>query len=255
MTVEPRILPVLLLSGSQLVKTIRFLDPIYVGDPINVLSIFNDYEVDEIAIMDISAAQSRKPPHFENLRRFAEECFIPLAFGGALQTMAQLEQLFRIGYEKAILNTALAEDPGFVEDAVRSFGSQAIVASIDARKTSTGYIPCMRGGSQPVGVGDVLSYAKRAEQLGVGEIIITSIDREGTGEGYDLDLVRMVTSAVNVPVIAHGGAGSRRDLGRPIAEAGASASAAGSLFVFQKGRSGVLVNYPNRKQVERLIGL
>lgn len=246
---EPRIIPALLLDGAQLVKTSRFADPVYVGDAINVLSIFNDFEVDEIVLLDIGAAHSRTPSPMVDLRRYAEECFIPLAYGGGITALDEVAALFDAGYEKVILNSVLAEDPALVESAAARFGRQAVVAGIDVRSgTVQG-----RGGTAPI-ADDPAVWARRAVELGAGEILLTSIDREGTYEGFDLDLIRSVTSAVDVPVIAHGGAAKRKQLADPITEAGASAVAAGSLFVFQGQSRGVLVNYPSRSQVERLLG-
>ena len=251
MHVEPRVIPVLLIADGRFVKTRRFSDPVYVGDPINVLSIFNDFEVDEIITLDIEAAKSRVPQTFELLQHRAEECFIPLAYGGGLTTLEQIGEVFRAGYEKAVVNSLLSDDPEIVESAASRYGSQAIVASIDVsgsrgeRKVKT------HGNSQEV-EDSPATWARRAVDLGVGEILVTAIDHEGTGAGFDLELVREVTEAVNVPVIAHGGAGHRSDLALPVEEAGASAVAAGSLFVFQSQDRGVLINYPPRSQIERL---
>jgi cyclase len=233
------------------VKTRQFSDPVYVGDPVNVLSIFNSFEVDEIVILDIEGPARGGPADPDLLRQCAEECFIPLAYGGGLRAMGELSSLFAIGFEKAVLNTALAAATDLVRDAVREFGSQAIVASIDVRGPGSGGSVVVEAGRSDTGA-DPVTWARRAQELGVGEILITSVDREGTMEGYDLDLVEAVASAVDVPVIAHGGAGRRSDLVDPVAKAGASAVAAGSLFVFQRSRESVLVNYPTRTQLERL---
>ena len=249
---EPRVIPALLLQDGQFVKTRAFEDPIYVGDPINILSIFNDFEVDEIVILDIRAARDRVPAPFEDLRRYAEECFIPLAYGGGLTSIEQLRQLFDTGYEKAVLNSALADAPEFVEAAATTFGSQSVVASIDVVTSSVGEEQVVvHGGADVVGQSPV-EWARRAVDLGVGEILLTSVNREGTGQGYDLDLVSKVRSVVNIPVIAHGGAGSREDLAQPVLLSGASAVAAGKLFVFQGPDRGVLVNYLSRNQIKRL---
>ena len=254
MHANPRVIPALLLEDGQFVKTRNFSDSVYVGDPVNILSIFNEFEVDEIVILDIRAARDRVPAPVAELRHYAQECFIPLAYGGGLTSINQLSELFNAGFEKAILNSVLADEPSFVEIAATTFGSQAIVASIDVIATPAGESVVVHGGRDLVGQAPV-EWAQRAVSLGVGEILLTSVDREGTGKGFDLDLVATVQSAVDIPVIAHGGAGSREDLAKPVLDSGASAVAAGSLFVFQGKDRGVLVNYPARSQILRLLSI
>lgn len=253
MALEPRVIPCLLLSGSKLVKTRRFAEPAYVGDPVNVLSIFNSFEVDEIVLLDIDGARRRSPAALDQLRQYAEECFIPLGYGGGLSSVEEMRAVLAAGYEKVIVNTLLADDPNVVAEAAAVFGSQAVVASIDVRRTDGARAVCVNGGDREVSR-DPVGWATRAAELGVGEILLTSIDAEGTMEGYDLPLVRDTAQAVDVPVIAHGGAGRRAHLAKPVLEAGASAVAAGSLFVFQRSRESVLINYPSRTQIERLFG-
>jgi cyclase len=251
---EPRVIPALLLSDGQLVKTRRVADPTYVGDPVNVLSIFNDFEVDEIVLLDIGAAHRRTPSDMTELRHYAEECFIPLAYGGGITDIDQISALFGSGYETVVLNTVVHDDPALVEQAAARFGSQAVVVGIDVRATPDGHRVMVTGGSVDTGVAPA-AWARQAVERGAGEVLLTSIDREGTYAGFDLDLIAEVTAAVDVPVIAHGGASKRRELAIPVIEAGASAVAAGSLFVFQGADRGVLVNYPSRSQVTRLLGL
>lgn len=248
---EPRVIPCLLLSGSQLVKTRRFAEPTYVGDPVNVLSIFNSFEVDEIVLLDIDGASRRAPAPLDRLRQYAEECFIPLAYGGGLTTIEQMRAVLAAGYEKVVVNTLLAEEPSVVREAAAVFGSQAVVASIDVVARDGAYAVVVRGGTAEVGAAPV-AWATRAAELGVGEILLTNVDAEGTMEGFDLELIRDVAGAVEVPVIAHGGAGRRAHLRGPVIEAGASAVAAGSLFVFQRSRDSVLINYPSREQIRLL---
>jgi cyclase len=252
MALEPRVIPSLLLSGAQLVKTRRFAEPAYVGDPVNVLSIFNSFEVDEIILLDIDGARRRTPAALDQLSQYAEECFIPLAYGGGLSSVEEMRAVLAAGYEKVIVNSLLAEEPTVVADAADALGSQAVVASIDVRGRDGGASVWVRGGTVDVGHHPV-AWATRAAALGIGEIMLTSIDAEGTMQGYDLELIREVADAVDVPLIAHGGAGRRADLGRPIRDAGASAVAAGSLFVFQRSRESVLINYPSRVQIEHLL--
>ena len=251
MQVEPRVIPVLLIADGQFVKTRCFRDPVYVGDPVNVLSIFNEFVVDEIITLDITAAKSRVPQSFALLQHYAEECFIPLAYGGGLSTLEQIGEVFKAGYEKVVLNSLLADQPSIVESAANRYGSQAIVASIDVRGGLDDRRVVVHG-NRDVVTDSAAGWARRAVDLGAGEILVTSVDREGTGTGFDLELVTEVTDAVNVPVIAHGGAGQRAELPLPVLESGASAVAAGSLFVFQSHGRGVLINYPPRSQIEEL---
>lgn len=249
----PRVIPCLLLDGVQLVKTTQFQDPAYVGDPVNVLSIFNSFEVDEIVLLDIGAAGSGVPANAEDLARYAEECFIPLAYGGGLNDVDAIERIFSIGYEKVVLNSVLADDPEVVTKTAEVFGSQAVVAAVDVRGGPGAWMSHTHGATRSTGQ-DPVAWARRAEDLGAGEILVTSVDREGTMSGFDLDLVEAVSAAVSVPVIAHGGAAKRKELSGPLAR-GASAVAAGSLFVFQGPSRGVLVNYPSRTQLIGLLGL
>lgn len=251
MDIYPRVIPALLLSDGRLVKTRRFEDPVYVGDPVNVLSIFNDFEVDEIILLDIDNARSREAVNLDLLGHLATECFIPLAYGGGVTTVAQARRIIASGFEKIVVNTALLEDPDEVRAMVSALGSQAVVGSADVRSTDRGYEVFTRGATVATGL-DIETWARHAQDVGVGEIIVTSVDREGTREGYDVDLVKHVTSVVDVPVIAHGGGGSRSDLVEPVRVAGASAVAAGSQFVFQRGRQSVLINYPSRSDIGQL---
>jgi imidazoleglycerol phosphate synthase cyclase subunit len=246
--VYPRIIPALLLQDGRLVKTRQFADPTYVGDPVNVLSIFNDFEVDEISLLDISGARSRTPTSVELLHRLSTECFVPLSYGGGIQTAEQARAIIACGFEKVVLNTLLLERPDEVRRIVSALGSQAVVGALDVRRTSDGYRIYARGGSASDGL-SIEQWAAQAREVSVGEVLVTSIDREGTREGIDLGLVSLVTSLVDVPVIAHGGAGDRADLVAPIREAAASAVAAGSQFVFQNGRESVLINYPSRDEI------
>lgn len=250
---QTRVIPALLLDGDRFVKTIRFSDPTYVGDPVNVLSIFNDFEVDEIVLLDIGAAARRYPIQFDLLQRLASEAFVPLAYGGGVETVAEAEELVRLGFEKIVVNTALVTAPDEVRRMVESLGAQAIVGAVDARAHATGYDVIVRGGDEETGL-DLDAWIALARDVGVGEVLVTSIDREGTRVGIDLHLTKHVADAMDVPVIAHGGAGSRQMLVDPIEVAGAQAVAAGSQFVMQGSRDSVLVNYPTRVELAELFG-
>lgn len=248
----PRVIPCLLLDGESLVKTTRFANPVYIGDPINVISIFSSLAADELLLLDISATREENGPRFDLLERVAEECFVPLSYGGGLATAEQVGRVIEIGFEKVVLNTSTALHPELLAETATRFGRQALVASIDARRHPDGtYDVAVRGGTEPLGI-DPVTHAQTVLDLGAGEILLTAIDRDGTMSGYDLDLTAAVSSAVSIPVIACGGAGTRADLAAPVHQAGASAVGAGSLFVFKGRERGVLINYPSRAQLDHI---
>lgn len=250
---QSRVIPVLLLEDDRLVKTVRFGDPVYVGDPVNVLSIFSEFEVDEILLLDIGAAARRYGIQFQLLERFTSEAFVPLAYGGGVESLAQAEELVRIGFEKVVVNSCLVHDPGEVRRMVETLGSQAVVASVDVRTQTVGYEIFTHGGASAAPL-SLDEWIDRAREVGVGEVLVTSIDREGTRVGTDLHLTKHVVDALDVPVIAHGGAGTRQMLVDPIKVAGAQAVAAGSQFVMQGSRESVLINYPSPDELARLFG-
>lgn len=244
-----RVIPVLLLTGRRLVKTVKFKNRIYVGDPINTLKIFNDKEVDELAVLDIDATVTGREPDYDYIERLASQCFMPLAYGGGVCTADQASRLLSIGVEKVILNTAAVGDLSIVSAAAAVAGSQSIVVSIDAKKNWFGrHQVRSAGGSKRTGL-DPAAFARAAADHGAGEILINSIDRDGTQSGYDLDLIGEVASAVRVPVIACGGANSLYDFSAAV-NAGASAVAAGSMFVFTGPLRAVLINFPSRSDLE-----
>jgi cyclase len=231
---------------------VKFASPRYVGDPINVVQIFNDLEVDEVVLLDIGAARTRREPRFDLIGRIASEAFMPFAYGGGIRDLAGAAKLFALGIEKVVLNTAAVESPELVTALAGTFGSQAIVGSIDVRRGRDGsWTGWTRGGTRDTGraPGDL---AAALESLGAGEILVQSIDRDGTWLGYDLELVRAVSGQVSVPVVACGGAGGNADLVGAIRDGGASAAAAGSLFVFQGQGLGVLVNFPTGAELAEL---
>lgn len=248
----PRVIPCLLIDDEAMVKTIRFEQPGYLGDPINVINLFNRFEVDEITLLDIRATVRDRPPPFGLIEQLASECWVPLAYGGGIQTMEDVRTVLSIGVEKVVIGTAASGDGRLIAHAAEIFGSQAVVVAIDARGSAQGgHEVYVRSGQSPVG-SDPASWARRAERLGAGEVLVTSIDRDGTMDGYDIGLIAMVSEAVTIPVIACGGAGQRADLPIPVRDAGASAVAAGSIFVYQSRERGVLINYPERHQLEAL---
>jgi len=244
-----RAIPCLLLSNGGLVKTRKFKNGVYVGDPINVIRIFNEKEVDELVLLDIRASLEKRPPNYALLTEIASECFMPLAYGGGITSIDQIRTLLRLGIEKVVLNTALNRDPNFVKEAVAAFGSQAIVASIDVRRKLFNRREVMTlAGTEATGL-DPVEAALKAEELGVGEILLTSIDAEGSMEGYDIDLLAKVSQSVNVPVIASGGAGKLEDFRSAVNEGHASAVSAGSMFVFYGPHRAVLITYPEYREL------
>lgn len=248
-----RVIPVLLLRGESLVKTVRFGKFTYVGDPCNTVRIFNELEVDELCVLDITATRQGRGPNLPLLADMANECFMPLSYGGGIRSFDQAEAVFKIGIEKVILNTGAVEHPEVVTRIASHFGRQAVVVSIDVGRDLLGHRRVRtHGGTRSVSR-DVVDGALRAEQLGAGEILLTSIDREGTWQGFDVDLVRSVTQAVSVPVIAHGGAGSLQHVRTVVHEGGASAVALGSMVVFQKQGMGVLVNFPDPAELAQAL--
>ncbi len=243
-----RVIPCLLLKGRGLVKTVRFTRPKYVGDPINAVKIFNDKEVDELMLLDITATEEGRGPNFELIAEIAEECFMPMAYGGGITSMSDIVRILHLGVEKVVLNAAALKRPELVAEAAREFGAQAIVVSIDAkRKLFGGHQVMARRGQRATGR-DPLEYARAAQDLGAGEILLNVVDRDGSMEGMDLRLIHDVSSAISVPLIAVGGVGSMADI-RDAKEAGASAIAAGSFFVFQGPHRAVLISYPDYSQL------
>jgi cyclase len=248
---QPRVIPCLLLKDRGLVKTVRFLQPKYVGDPINAVKIFNDRFVDEIIFLDIAASEQHRPPSFGLVEQIAGECFIPLCYGGGIRTPEDARTLFGIGVEKISLNTEAAENPSLVNRLAEKFGSQSIVVSMDMKETSPGnHTVWTRRGTRDTHR-HPSEYATEMEQRGAGELLVNSIDRDGTGQGYDLKLIRLVTEAIGIPVIACGGAGNLSHLAEAI-HTGASAAAAGSLFVFHGKHRAVLISYPSHPELKKI---
>ncbi|HWB90451.1 MAG TPA: AglZ/HisF2 family acetamidino modification protein, partial [Puia sp.] len=237
-------IPVLLLSNGGLYKTVRFKNPNYVGDPINTVKIFNEKGADEIVLLDISASREGKSIDFGKIAEIAGEAFMPMAYGGGIRSLEDAKKVFDAGYEKIVLNTIVQENPRLITEVANVYGSQSVVISIDAKPGWMGrYRVYTRHGSKNTGLGPA-EYAKQVQDAGAGEIFIQAIDKDGTWEGYDIPLIKTVSSAVKVPVIACGGAANMDDLIKACKEGGASAVAAGSMLVYQKKGMGVLINFP-----------
>jgi imidazole glycerol-phosphate synthase subunit HisF len=238
-----RVIPCLLLKGTGLVKTIRFKDPKYVGDPINAVKILNDKEVDELIFLDITASREGKGPAFATIEDIASECFMPVAYGGGISTASEAQRIVAIGIEKIVLNTAALRTPALVTELSGRIGASSTVVAIDVKKDLLGRYRVYDAARQKTTGTSPVDHAQRMVAAGAGEIFINDVNRDGTGTGFDLGLVGLITSAVDVPVIVCGGAGGLQDL-RQARDAGASAVAAGSLFVYMGKHRAVMINYP-----------
>jgi cyclase len=247
-----RIIPVLLFKDSGLYKGINFKGYKYIGDPINTIKIFNDKEVDELIFLDIKASISNNEPNYSMLSDIASECFMPLTYGGGLNSCEMIREVLKVGVEKVVLNTYGVLNPLLVRDSSKYFGSSTMVASIDVKKDFLGkYRVFIYSGNEKTRLHPV-EWAKKLEVLGIGEILINSIDKDGTLSGYDWDLVAQVSSAVKVPVIASGGASNIHDFYRVFVDCKASAAAAGAQFVFQGKHKAVLISYPSQDELLKL---
>ena len=247
-----RVIPCLLLRDGGLVKTEKFKKYKYIGDPINALRIFNEKEVDELIFMDIDASRHNKEPNWETLKDLASECFMPLSYAGGVKNLKQIEMLLKIGIEKVGINHQSLTDLSLLKEASRQFGSSSIIGGIDVKNSLFGktYVyDHVKGKSTSL---DPVNYAQTLEAAGVGEIFLNSVDRDGSYSGYDLDLINKVSHSLSIPLIACGGASSYSDLNAAIA-AGASAVAAGSIFVYHGPHRAVLISYPTAIQLESIL--
>lgn len=247
-----RVIPALLLRDRGLVKTVHFKNPKYVGDPVNAVRIFNEKEVDELIFFDTTATIENRGPNFSLISDIASECFMPLGYGGGIRDLQDIKELFNLGIEKIVINTRAVKDPTFVKTAADTFGNQSIVVSIDVKRTLFGkYEVFTHGGAKGTGI-DPVNFAKYMEEMGAGEIILTSIDRDGEMSGYDIELLKKVTSILTIPVVASGGAGRIEHFVDAILKGGAAAVAAGSFFVFSGKHRAVLITYPSEKELQKV---
>ena len=256
---QTRVIPVLLLLDKGLVKTIRFENPTYIGDPINAVHIFNEKEVDELIFLDITPVKRHNTPDVHKpyyipldlVRNISEECSMPLAFGGGIRTIGDIQEILATGVEKVVLNSSAVDNSHLIGTAAEKFGNQSIVVSIDVKRHTNGrYEVYSDGGKKQTGF-DPVTHAQNVVSCGAGEIMVNAIDRDGMMQGYDLDLLHQVASAVSVPVIACGGAGNIGHFSEAVT-AGASAVAAGSMFVFHGRRRAVLISYPDRSDFQKV---
>lgn len=243
-----RIMPCLLYDGHGLVKTVQFKNPQYIGDPLNAIRIYNEKEVDELVILDIRASKQGRSPDFDLIRSCASECFMPLSYGGGVASLAHFGSLYRIGVEKVIVNTLCFTNPGIVAQATKKYGSTSVVGAVDYKKAFLQGNRVVAPRRSPRRA--LLDHCRfMVEELGVGELLVYSVDRDGTWTGFDIDTVRAVVDAVAVPVIASGGAGSIGDIRQLFRETNVNAAALGSMAVYQRKGMGVLINFPQRHLV------
>lgn len=251
--VQPRIIPCLLVHEGGLVKTTRFGDPKYVGDPINAVRIFNEKEVDELIVVDIDATREGREPNYRMIADLANECRMPLCYGGGVQTVEQVERIIGFGVEKVALSSAAIGRPELVSEAARQVGSQSVVVVLDVARTGLlrRYEVMTHNGKVKTGL-DPVPWAKRLEELGAGEVVVNAIERDGVMQGYDLDLATRIREAITLPMTLLGGAGSLTDIEDLIRTHRIIGAAAGSLFVFKGKYRAVLINYPNRSEKNAL---
>ncbi|MFB8386172.1 HisA/HisF-related TIM barrel protein [Microbacterium sp. NPDC055910] len=250
MTAFPRVIPVLTISDGYLVKPVKFGRSKYIGDPINAVKIFNEKRVDELFICDIDASVKGRPIDYGLIEEIATEAFMPVGYGGGIAAVSEAERIVGLGIEKVVLGSAMARRPDLVSEVSQSLGSSSTVVSVDFRKRLTGYDTVAVHGTTSLGIGPV-DLARRAEALGAGEILLSSVDRESTFSGYDVKQIAAVAAAVDIPVVALGGARGMDDFREGLA-AGASGVAAGGAFVLNGKHRAVLITYPSVAEVESL---
>jgi imidazole glycerol-phosphate synthase subunit HisF len=250
---QTRIIPCLQLRGESLVKTIQFNKFGYIGDPVNTVKIFNDLHVDELAFLDITATVEKRDPNYKILSEIADECFMPLSYGGGIDSLQKAEIVFKIGFEKMILNSAPFYNFMLVTEIAKIYGSQAVAVAVDVRKNFRGKYEVYSNSGKINQKKDPREWVKMVEEAGAGEILLTCIDREGTWKGFDNALIKQVAEATQLPVIANGGANSIESISSAVKDAGASAVALGSMVVYQAKDLGVLVNFPDREKLENAI--
>ncbi|MGB0525245.1 MAG: AglZ/HisF2 family acetamidino modification protein [Flammeovirgaceae bacterium] len=247
---RPRIIPVLLLQNKGLVKSKKFKDYKYIGDPINAVRIFNDLKADELVFLDIQASQENRLISLDFVTKVGEEANMPFAVGGGIKTLDDIQKIISAGAEKVIINSYAAENPDFIRQAADTFGSSTITVCMDVKKKFLGGLQTYtRNGKKGMGYKPI-EFAKLAEQQGAGEIIVQSIEKDGMRTGYDLDLIRSIAEEVTIPVVALGGAGDLTDMKAAYTDAYATGLAAGSFFVFHGKRNGVLITYPDQAELK-----
>lgn len=243
---RPRIIPTLLIEQDYLVKTVKFKYDKYIGDPINTLRLFNEKEVDEIVFLDISASKRNVEPNYDLLKDLASECFMPMSYGGGVTSLQQIERILSIGIEKIVINNYAIRNKLFLKEAVENFGSTTIIGSVDVKRNFFNKMEVFSHiSNKSIGI-KVSDHLARILDDGVGEVFINDVDRDGTYAGYDISLIKKLSERIEVPMIICGGASGYDDLAKALA-AGASAVAAGSVFIFNGPHRAVLITYPGKE--------
>ena len=251
---NPRIIPCLLIQNNGLVKTTKFTNPKYVGDPLNAVKIFNDKEADELIVLDIDATKEKREPNYNLIENLASECRMPLCYGGGINNVSQALKIFSLGVEKIAISTSALNNISIVSEIASRVGSQSVVVVLDVKKKifSNKYEVFSKNGTKSTGI-DAVEYAVKLEHEGAGELLINSIDLDGTMRGYDLNLIQTIRAAVNIPITILGGASSFEEIGKVVSEFGVIGLAAGSLFVFKGRFRAVLISYPTPTEKRSLI--
>jgi len=250
--VRPRIIPVILLNNRGLYKTVRFKKPTYIGDPINAIKLFNEMEVDELIVLDISISKENDLIDFEIIEQMAEESFFPLAYGGGVHTLEQGKKLYASGFEKVSINSASFKDFNLISRLAEHAGSQSVIASIDIKKSFLGKPSVYDHRNKKLIKQDLFDYVLGVESAGAGEIFINDVDNDGVMTGYNCELIHELSKSVSIPLVACGGAGAIQDM-KKVIDAGAHAAAAGSLFVYYGSQNGILINYPKQEQLDEFL--
>jgi cyclase len=249
---KTRIIPCLLLHDGGLVKTEKFKNPKYVGDPINAVRIYNEKEVDELIFLDIDASKLGRGPDLSIIQDLATECFMPFAYGGGITTLDEIHQILNIGVEKVIINQAALLNPDLVKEASKHFGSSTIIVAIDVKKDLWGAYKVYNHVKQKSEKFSPEEYAQKVAEAGAGELFVNCVDRDGTYSGFDLQILESINNIVSVPVIACGGASSLQDFKQVVSKTNVSGVAAGSIFVYQGPHRAVLISYPTPEQLQQL---
>lgn len=252
--IRPRVIPCLLLKGKGLVKTSQFRNPVYLGDPINIINIFNKKMVDEMIILDIDASINSNMPNFELLQRITSICFSPLTYGGAVTNLNDAEKLFSIGFEKMSLNSVAFKNPSFITTLAKKYGNQSVVISVNISRDFFGKKIFVNNSLKKIDLKpSITEQLMIFKDLGAGEILINDVTNDGMMNGYDIDLIKSITSKLDIPVIACGGCGSFNHIKEVLTDGGASAAAVGSFFVFNGARKAVLISYPSQAMIKNLL--
>jgi imidazole glycerol-phosphate synthase subunit HisF len=248
-----RVIPVLLTQNDGLYKTNRFKDPKYVGDPLIAARIFNEKQCDELILLDIEASKKSQPINTKLIEEMASECFMPLAYGGGIKSLQDIEKILRLGIEKVVLNSSILQNPSFVKQAADEFASSTLVASVDIKKNLLGKYQVYSHSGQKIPVANPFEWMKQLEQSGIGEIMLNNVDLDGTQKGYDTFFIEKASNEVSVPVIACGGCSGLDDIKHMFTQTHASAAAAGSMFVFHGKHRAVLISYPDPAEIDRIV--